>query len=308
MEKDYYQILGVSPQDSQVRIKQVFRNMAKIYHPDQNPGDKFAEERFKEISEAYETLGNPDKRKKYDVTWGFEHRNDPSPNPNKKSQPKAKTPGPTSSSGKKTTPHPSTSKGKASSGGGAKSSAGTKSAPKYKPRAQKSQGSTGQQPPSSGQASQGRSQTGSSSGATPPPRARPYTGTRSQANTGSASSTSKARASKTVPPKAQAGPTSASRPASFNHVSKRHAAGSVFDAVRIGIGVIICLIGLAPFCWGAFLLVINIAVVLLRFLGWMFFSLDFYVSDLGSGLGLGILGVAVGVGIMLIGSMFSPRS
>lgn len=64
--KDYYKILGVSKQASQEEIKKAYRKLAVKYHPDKNQGDKQSEERFKEISEAYEVLRNPEKRKKYD--------------------------------------------------------------------------------------------------------------------------------------------------------------------------------------------------------------------------------------------------
>jgi curved DNA-binding protein len=64
--KDYYKVLGVSKTASQEEIKKVFRKLAVKFHPDKNPGDKKAEERFKEISEANEVLSDPEKRKKYD--------------------------------------------------------------------------------------------------------------------------------------------------------------------------------------------------------------------------------------------------
>ena len=64
--KDYYATLGVPKTASAKEIKQAFRKMARKYHPDVNPGDKSAESRFKEINEAYEVVGDPDKRKKYD--------------------------------------------------------------------------------------------------------------------------------------------------------------------------------------------------------------------------------------------------
>jgi curved DNA-binding protein len=64
--KDYYQILGVNKSTSTDEIKKKFRKLALKYHPDRNPGDKVAEAKFKEISEAYEVLGDEDKRKKYD--------------------------------------------------------------------------------------------------------------------------------------------------------------------------------------------------------------------------------------------------
>ena len=64
--RDYYEILGVKKEATQDQIKKAYRKLAKKYHPDTNPGDKKAEERFKEINEAYEVLGSEEKRKKYD--------------------------------------------------------------------------------------------------------------------------------------------------------------------------------------------------------------------------------------------------
>ncbi len=64
--KDYYATLGVSKSTSAKDIKQAFRKLARKFHPDVNPGDKTAETKFKEINEAYEVLGDPAKRKKYD--------------------------------------------------------------------------------------------------------------------------------------------------------------------------------------------------------------------------------------------------
>ncbi|MBD2425191.1 DnaJ C-terminal domain-containing protein [Phormidium sp. FACHB-1136] len=64
--KDYYAVLGVGRTAGVDEIKQSFRKLARKYHPDVNPGDKNAEARFKEVSEAYEVLSDPDKRKKYD--------------------------------------------------------------------------------------------------------------------------------------------------------------------------------------------------------------------------------------------------
>jgi DnaJ-class molecular chaperone len=64
--KDYYQTLGVTKSASDKEIKQAYRKLARKHHPDVNPGDKSAESRFKEINEAYEVLGDADKRKKYD--------------------------------------------------------------------------------------------------------------------------------------------------------------------------------------------------------------------------------------------------
>ncbi len=65
--KDYYAILGVEKTASQDDIKKAYRKLAKKFHPDRNPDNKRAEEKFKDISEAYEVLGDADKRKKYDM-------------------------------------------------------------------------------------------------------------------------------------------------------------------------------------------------------------------------------------------------
>lgn len=64
--KDYYAVLGVDRTASQDDIKKAYRRLARKYHPDANPGSKEAEEKFKEIQEAYEVLGNPETRAKYD--------------------------------------------------------------------------------------------------------------------------------------------------------------------------------------------------------------------------------------------------
>ncbi|TCK66768.1 molecular chaperone DnaJ [Winogradskyella wandonensis] len=66
MKEDFYDILGVSKSASAAEIKKAYRKMALKYHPDKNPDDKEAEEKFKKAAEAYEVLGNEDKRAKYD--------------------------------------------------------------------------------------------------------------------------------------------------------------------------------------------------------------------------------------------------
>jgi len=64
--KDYYAVLGVDKHASQEEIKKAYRKLALKYHPDKNPGDKVAEEKFKEVAEAHAVLSDPEKRKKYD--------------------------------------------------------------------------------------------------------------------------------------------------------------------------------------------------------------------------------------------------
>ena len=66
MKEDYYKILGVNKSVSDAEIKKAYRKSAIKYHPDKNPGDKEAEAKFKQAAEAYEVLGNSDKRSKYD--------------------------------------------------------------------------------------------------------------------------------------------------------------------------------------------------------------------------------------------------
>src|SRR5579859_4495015 len=64
--KDYYALLGVSPDADEQTIRQTYRKLARQYHPDVNPGNKEAEERFKENSEAYQALHDSERRAKYD--------------------------------------------------------------------------------------------------------------------------------------------------------------------------------------------------------------------------------------------------
>ena len=65
-KRDYYEVLGVSKDADDATIKKAYRQLAKKYHPDMNPGDKEAEKKFKEASEAYAVLSDADKRRQYD--------------------------------------------------------------------------------------------------------------------------------------------------------------------------------------------------------------------------------------------------
>ena len=65
-KRDYYEVLGLQKGASEEEIKKAFRKMAMKYHPDKNPGNKEAEEKFKEVNEAYSVLSDPDKKSKYD--------------------------------------------------------------------------------------------------------------------------------------------------------------------------------------------------------------------------------------------------
>lgn len=69
-KRDYYEVLGLQKGASAEDIKRAYRKAAMKYHPDRNPGDKEAEEKFKEVGEAYEVLSDDDKRARYDQ-YGF---------------------------------------------------------------------------------------------------------------------------------------------------------------------------------------------------------------------------------------------
>lgn len=79
-KKDYYSVLGVSRQANADELKKAFRKLAMKFHPDKNPGDKGAEERFKEVNEAYDVLSDPKKRQMYDQ-FGFAAGGAGGPNP-----------------------------------------------------------------------------------------------------------------------------------------------------------------------------------------------------------------------------------
>ena len=65
-KRDYYEVLGVQKNADEAAIKKAYRKLAKKYHPDTNAGDASAEQKFKEITEAYSVLSDPEKRKLYD--------------------------------------------------------------------------------------------------------------------------------------------------------------------------------------------------------------------------------------------------
>ena len=65
-KRDYYEVLGVDKNVTPEELKKAYRKLALQYHPDRNPGDKEAEEKFKEAAEAYDVLSNPDKKARYD--------------------------------------------------------------------------------------------------------------------------------------------------------------------------------------------------------------------------------------------------
>src|ERR1700739_3438013 len=76
-KKDYYEALGVKKNASTEDIRKAFRKLARKYHPDVNPGDKAAEEKFKQISEAHDVLSDPKKRKIYDQVGFYSDNIDP---------------------------------------------------------------------------------------------------------------------------------------------------------------------------------------------------------------------------------------
>src|SRR6266545_789751 len=76
-KKDYYEILGVKKSASVDDIRKAFRKLARKYHPDVNPGDKAAEEKFKSLSEANDVLSDPKKRKIYDQVGFYSDNIDP---------------------------------------------------------------------------------------------------------------------------------------------------------------------------------------------------------------------------------------
>jgi molecular chaperone DnaJ len=71
MARDYYEVLGVGRGSSPEEIKKAYRKLAREYHPDRNPGDSAAEERFKEIQQAYDTLSDPERKQQYDAGGMF---------------------------------------------------------------------------------------------------------------------------------------------------------------------------------------------------------------------------------------------
>ena len=71
-KRDYYEVLGVAKNAEAAEIKKAYRKLALQYHPDRNPGDKEAEEKFKEAAEAYDVLSNEEKRRRYDQ-FGHEY-------------------------------------------------------------------------------------------------------------------------------------------------------------------------------------------------------------------------------------------
>src|SRR6185312_2278838 len=76
---DFYIILGVEREAAPLDIKRAYKRLARKYHPDINPGDRLAASQFRQISEAYETLVDPDRRRRYDTTGSATTAPEPSP-------------------------------------------------------------------------------------------------------------------------------------------------------------------------------------------------------------------------------------
>ena len=79
-KRDYYEVLGIGRNADAKEIKKAYRKLAKKYHPDMNPGDKQAEQKFKEVTEAYNVLSDTEKKKLYDQ-YGFAAFEEGSGNP-----------------------------------------------------------------------------------------------------------------------------------------------------------------------------------------------------------------------------------
>ena len=73
-KRDYYEVLGINKGASEDEIKKAYRKTAKKYHPDLHPDDPVAEAKFKECNEAYEVLGDPQKKARYDQLWRWRRR------------------------------------------------------------------------------------------------------------------------------------------------------------------------------------------------------------------------------------------